>query len=191
MARNREYDENEVLRKAMELFWKQGYEKTSMQDLVEHMGIHRRSLYDTFGDKHALFMRGLERYGEIVKSKIEKQIQPIGSVKQAIRRIFEIVIQQDEQQLIGCLMVNTAVEMAMHDEEVAEKVVESFSKTENLFYELLQHGQQSGEISSQHDPKSLSQFLHNSLLGLRVLVKTTDDNKKLESIIDMTVSVID
>lgn len=55
MGRSREFDENVVLQKAMELFWKQGYEKTSLNDLVEHMGIHRRSLYDTFGDKHTLF----------------------------------------------------------------------------------------------------------------------------------------
>ena len=55
MARSKEFEENEVLDKAMKLFWEQGYEKTSMTDLVEHMGIHRRSLYDTFGDKHHCF----------------------------------------------------------------------------------------------------------------------------------------
>lgn len=60
MGRSREFDENVVLQKAMELFWKQGYEKTSLNDLVEHMGIHRRSLYDTFGDKHTLFLRTVD-----------------------------------------------------------------------------------------------------------------------------------
>lgn len=62
MARSKEFEVNEVLDKAIQLFWTQGYEKTSMQDLVEFMGIHRRSIYDTFGDKHALFMKALERY---------------------------------------------------------------------------------------------------------------------------------
>ena len=56
MGRNKEFEEEAVLQKAMELFWKQGYEKTSMSDLVEHMGIHRKSLYDTFGDKHSLYL---------------------------------------------------------------------------------------------------------------------------------------
>ena len=60
MGRSREFDENVVLQKAMELFWEQGYEKTSLSDLVEHMGIHRRSLYDTFGDKHTLFLKTLD-----------------------------------------------------------------------------------------------------------------------------------
>lgn len=191
MARNKEYDENEVLRKAMELFWKQGYEKTSMQDLVTHMGIHRRSMYDTFGDKHTLFMKALERYGEIIGTKIEKQVKPLDSVKQAIRRLFEMTIPKKEQQPIGCLTVNTAVELSLHDEEIAERIAKSFDKTENLLYELLLRGQKSGEVSDHHDAKRLSQFFHNSLVGLRVLAKTTGDKQKLESIIDMTLSVLD
>ncbi|HEY4550591.1 MAG TPA: TetR/AcrR family transcriptional regulator [Bacillus sp. (in: firmicutes)] len=191
MARNKEYDENEVLRKAMELFWKQGYEKTSMQDLVTHMGIHRRSMYDTFGDKHALFMKALERYDEIVETKIDTQVKLLDSAKQAIRRLFEMAIRQNEQQPIGCLTVNTAVELSLHDEEAAEKVVESFSKTESLLYELLLRGQKSGEVSDHHDVERLTQFIHNSLVGLRVLAKTTDDKQKLENIIDMTLSVLD
>ena len=191
MARSKEYDENEVLRKAMELFWKQGYEKTTMQDLVTYMGIHRRSMYDTFGDKHTLFMKALERYGEIIETKIDTQVKPLDTVKQAIRRLFEMAIQKNEQQPIGCLTVNTAVELSLHDKEAAEKVVESFYKTESLLFELLLRGQKSGEVSDHHDAKRLSQSFHNSLVGLRVLAKTTDDKKKLESIIDMTLSVLD
>ena len=72
MGRNKEFDETVVLRKAMELFLEQGYEKTSMNDLVEHMGIHRRSLYDTFGDKHALFMRTLDVFGEYMQGKLKR-----------------------------------------------------------------------------------------------------------------------
>jgi TetR/AcrR family transcriptional regulator, transcriptional repressor for nem operon len=191
MARSKEFDENEVLRKAMVLFWTQGYEKTSMQDLVTHTGIHRRSMYDTFGDKHALFMKALERYDEIIETSINLQVKKLDSVKKAIRRLFEMAILKNEKEPIGCLTVNTAVELSLHDEKVAEKVVKSFSKTENLLYELLLCGQKSGEISNHHDAKRLSLSIHNSLVGLRVLAKTTDDKEKLESIIDMTLSILD
>lgn len=191
MARSKEYDENEVLQKAMELFWDQGYEKTSMQDLVTHMGIHRRSLYDTFGDKHTLFMSALDRYEEVVGIKIDSQVKPLDSIKQAIRRLFEIAVYKDENKPVGCLTVNTAVELSRHDEEVAEKVVDSFAKTDQLLKELLLRGQASGEISHHHDVEKLSQFMHNSLVGLRVLVKTSDDKKRMENIIDMTLSVLD
>lgn len=191
MVRIKEYDENEALQKAMVLFWTQGYEKTSMQDLVTHMGIHRRSMYATFGDKHTLFMKALERYEEVVGIKINSQVKPLDSVKQAIRRLFEIAIYKNEKEPIGCLTVNTAVELSLHDEEVAEKVVDSFSKTEKLLYKLLLRGQTLGEISNHHDAEKLSQFIHNSLVGLRVLAKTSDDREKLESIIDMALSVLD
>ena len=81
--------------------------------------------------------------------------------------------------------------MSLHDEEIAEKVVESFLKTEDLLNELVLSGQASGEISQLHDAKKLSQFMHNSLVGLRVLAKTSDDQEKLDSIIDMTLSMLD
>lgn len=191
MARNREYDENEVLQKAMELFWRQGYEKTSMQDLVEHMGIHRRSIYDTFGDKHTLFLKALERYEQMVGNSMNSQIKLSDSVKQSIRRLFEITIFRSGEGPLGCLTVNSAVELSLHDEEVAKKVVDSFSKTERLLYELLMSGQESGEIPKTLDAGKTAVFIHNSLVGLRVLTKTTDDRQKLESIIDTTLSVLD
>ncbi|WP_019155449.1 TetR/AcrR family transcriptional regulator [Robertmurraya massiliosenegalensis] len=191
MARNKEFDENEVLLKAMDLFWIQGYEKTSMQDLVKYMGIHRRSLYDTFGDKHTLFIKALDRYNEIIRTRIENEVNQLNSVKDAIRNLFEMIIVRDIQQPIGCLTVNTAVELSLHDEQAAEMVVKSFSKTELLLNNLVLRGQKSGEISKNHDAKKMSEFLHNSLVGLRVMTKTTDDIEKLNNIIDMSLSVLD
>lgn len=191
MARNKEFDEKEVLRKAMELFWLQGYERTSMQDLVKYMGIHRRSLYDTFGDKHTLFIKALDNYNEIVKTRIENELSNLNSVKDAIRKLFKMIIVRDKQQLIGCLTVNTAVELSLHDEQAAEKVVESFSKTELLLKNLVIKGQKTGELSEHHDAKKISEYLHNSLVGLRVMAKTTDDTEKLNNIIDITLSVLD
>jgi TetR/AcrR family transcriptional regulator, transcriptional repressor for nem operon len=191
MARNKEFDESEVLRKAMELFWIQGYEKTSMQDLVKYMGIHRRSLYDTFGDKHTLFIKALDHYNEIIRTRIEYEVNQQNSIKEAIRQLFDMVIVRDKQQLIGCLTVNTAVELSLHDEQAANRVVESFSETELLLNNLVLRGQKSGEISKHHDAKKISEFLHNSLVGLRVMTKTTDDSEKLNNIVDISLSVLD
>lgn len=191
MARNKEFDEKEALRKAMELFWQQGYEKTSMNDLVDHMGVHRRSIYDTFGDKRTLFMSALTHYEELITTEMKKRVDSNLLVKQAIREVFKMVIYPGLNLPKGCLSVNAAVELSLLDEEIATKIAGMFTKTESLFYELLTHGQKNGEISRRHDPEVLSLFLHNSLVGLRVLVKTEDDNKKLESIVDMTLSVLE
>ena len=191
MARSKEFDVNQVLRKAMELFWQQGYEKTSMQELVDYMGIHRRSIYDTFGDKRTLFLSALSHYEELITSETKKRVDSKLLVKQGIREVFNMIIYPDLNLPKGCLSVNAAVELSLLDEEIATKIAEMFTKTEALFYELLKHGQKNGEISKNHDPEVLSLFLHNSLVGLRVLVKIEADKKKLESIVDMTLSVLD
>jgi TetR/AcrR family transcriptional repressor of nem operon len=191
MARKREFDEKEALSKAMGLFWKQGYEKTSMQDLVNYMGVHRRSIYDTFGDKHTLFMRVLSHYVEVIDGRIKNNIESELTVKQSIRKLFEMVIYPNEKQPKGCLTVNAAVELSLLDKEVAEKVTETFIKTETLLFDLLKQGQEQGEIPKHYDIKGLSQFIHNSLVGIRVLAKTTNDKKELETIIDLTLSTLD
>ncbi|HZG71349.1 MAG TPA: TetR/AcrR family transcriptional regulator [Chondromyces sp.] len=191
MARHKEFDEAKVLRKAMVLFWRNGYEKTSMQDLVDYMNIHRRSIYDTFGDKQTLFLRALQLFEEIIGKRMEQQIKPIISVKLAIRRLFEMVIFSDEEKPPGCFIVNTAIELSLHDEEIADRISKSFSKTESFIYELLLQGQISGEISNLLDIEKSSQFIHNSLIGVRVLAKTTKDKEKLQNIIDSTLAVLD
>jgi TetR/AcrR family transcriptional repressor of nem operon len=191
VARHKEYDEKEVLQKATELFRYQGYEKTSLQDLVSHMGIHRRSLYDTFGDKHTLFIKALEHYDHNMKKNMDIQVKNSSTVKGAIRSILEMAISQDNEKSVGCLTINSAVELTLHDQEVAEKIEQNFSKTEKIILELLLRGQDSGEIPKHHDIEKLSQFIHNSFVGLRVLVKTTNDKNKLKNIIDTTLSVLD
>lgn len=191
MARSKEFDVNQVLRKAMELFWQQGYEKTSMQELVDYMGIHRRSIYDTFGDKRTLFLSALSHYDELITSETKKRVDSNLLVKQGIREVFNMIIYQNLNLPKGCLSVNAAVELSLIDEEIVTKIAGMFTKTEALFYELLKHGQENGEISKSHDPEVLSLYLHNSLVGLRVLVKIEADKRKLESIVDMTLSVLD
>src|SRR6201986_4496734 len=93
MARHKEFDRDEALQKAMEVFWSRGYEAASIQDLVEHMGINRQSLYDTFGDKHSLFLQALDRYREVEGRKLFGLLEQSGSVKRALRQGFEVVVE--------------------------------------------------------------------------------------------------
>ncbi|MES9685658.1 TetR family transcriptional regulator [Bacillus sp. AFS001701] len=190
MARNKEFDEEVVLRKALELFLEKGYEKSSIQDLVACMGIHRRSIYDTFGDKHTLFINVLEKYQKLWRAKVNSTINNENSVKEAIRKIFEIGISKSDFNTYGCMIVNTAVELGLHDEESNQKVRDSYSNTEKLFHELILSGQKTGEISMEENAEQLSQYLLNSFIGIRVLVKSENNNEKLNNIIDMTLSCI-
>ncbi|OKP75529.1 TetR family transcriptional regulator [Paenibacillus helianthi] len=191
MARSKEFDVDNVLGKAMNVFWQQGYEKTSMQDLVTGMGIHKRSMYDTFGDKHTLYIKAMERFAEMTASKMEGRVEGTDSAKEAIRLLFDTIIYKQESEPTGCLLVNTAVELANHDPAATSKVNEAFLQTEQLFERLVVQGQASGEISSRHQAANLAVFLHNALVGLRVMVKTTPDKDKLQTIADTTLAMLD
>lgn len=191
MARSKEFDVDIVLGKAMNVFWQQGYEKTSMQDLVTGMGIHKRSMYDTFGDKHTLYMKAIDRYVQNTSANMEEQVKEAASAKGAIRQLFELILQMAEMDPKGCLLVNTAVELSYHDPEAAARVNEAFLDTEQLIERLLLDGQASGEISRRRPAADLAAYLHNALVGLRVMVKTTRDVNKLQGIIDTTLEVLD
>ncbi|MBL4956676.1 TetR family transcriptional regulator [Bacillus velezensis] len=191
MARSKEFDEKAVLRKAMELFWEQGYEKTSMQDLVDHMGIHRRSIYDTFGDKRSLFLASLNHYEELIANEMESIISNNSSIKQVIRDVFIFVLNSIEQYPKGCLSVNAAIELSLLDKEIGCIVTKMFNRTEDMFNNLIKRGQTSGEISKEIDSDNISRFLHNNLVGIRVLIKTNYSKKELEGIITLALSVLD
>src|SRR5437588_10770448 len=97
MARPKTFDRTEMLDRAMELFWYRGYEATSIHDLLEHLEISRQSLYDTFGDKHALFLEALKRYEEKGKASMVATLNGSGSGKEAIAHTFRNTIQSYAQ----------------------------------------------------------------------------------------------
>lgn len=190
MGRSKEFEENIVLQRAMELFWQQGYEKTSMSDLVEHMGIHRKSLYDTFGDKHALYLKVIDLYGEYSTSKLKAETFKAKTAYQAIQSIFDYMIEGNKDKQWGCLFVNAATEMGTWDKEVVEKTEDAFSQTEEFIAGIVREGQKSGEFSINYDADILGEVLHNTLLGLRVLVRTSSSKEKMHRIADFFLNLL-
>lgn len=192
MGRSKEFEESEVLRKAMELFLEQGYEKTSMNDLVEHMGIHRRSMYDTFGDKHSLFMKALDVFGDYMQVVLKNEVSHAETPKQSIKFVFDRVIEGvlDNDRHWGCLFVNSAAELGARDEEVKERTEKAFAQTELFLEKLIKKGQQEGEISNVYDASTLAEYLHNALIGIRILSRNSASKEKLHRIAELSLSVL-
>jgi len=193
MARTKDFDENEVLSKAIQIFWYKGYNGTSMQDLVDGLGISRSSLYDTYTDKHTLFVKALESYQNTGACKIQEIISNSGSAKATIKELLEFVINEllcDEQQK-GCFMVNAEVEVAPHDAEVNNLVCKNDQQMEDAFYLVIGKGQDSGEIKKNQDARALSRFIFNTVKGIRVTAKSTSDRAVFDDIIKLTVSALD
>lgn len=190
MGRSKEFEEHIVLERAMELFWQQGYEKTSMSDLVEGMGIHRKSIYDTFGDKHALYLKAIDFYREYTVNKLRSETLKAETAQQAIQNIFNYMIEVNEDRKWGCLFVNAATEMGPWDREVVEKTEDAFNQTEEFIVKIVREGQESGEFSTKYDAEILGEVLHNTLIGLRVLARTSATKDKMHRIADFFLNLL-
>jgi TetR/AcrR family transcriptional regulator, transcriptional repressor for nem operon len=193
MARQKEFDHDEVLHKAMEVFWARGYEATSIQSLVKHMGINRQSIYDTFGDKHALFLQALDRYREIQSRKVFEQLDRPGSVKKNLRLLFEGVVDKarSEEGRRGCFVGNSMSELAGRCKATANRTCSSVASAEKIFRRALERGREQGELRRVQDTRAVARFLYCNLQGLLLLAKATGDHKMLSDVVKVTLSVLD
>jgi TetR/AcrR family transcriptional repressor of nem operon len=192
MARTKDFDEDEVLQKAMNLFWHKGYNGTSMQDLVDGLGISRSSMYDTFGDKHTLFMKALENYKKLATAQMKIIVDNAPTAKEAIRRMLEYTVAEllRDDQHRGCFLVNAGVEMAPHDAEVSKMLCDNDKQLEKYFNEAIKTGQRNGEISNEQSSHALAQFILNSIKGIRVTAKSGADKKVFRDIVEVTIRVL-
>ena len=191
VARTKEFERDVALDRAMRVFWRKGYDAASLQDLVEAMGIGRQSLYDTFGDKHALYLAALDRYGTIFGARMMAPLQEGGPVKPALHQIFAGLIEESVSEGgWGCFAVNAAVERAPCDPQTARRAEANFAGGEATLREALQCAQESGEIGPGHDPRALARYFYNAIQGLRVTAKATRDRETLEDIVRVTLSVL-
>src|SRR5215210_2339788 len=181
MPRTKEFRPEEALDAAVQLFWLRGYGATSMRDLLDGMGIGRGSFYDTFGDKHALFLAALDRFESSRTSWIDEALEDSGldGIEEVFRRTIEGMVRFEPRR--GCLLANTAVELAPHDPEVAARISRYVRRTEEAFTGALVRAQGAGEIPAESsDPKVLARFLVSNLHGLRVLARAGSDRETLE-----------
>ena len=193
MARHKEFDRNDALHKAMEVFWSRGYEAASIQDLVSHMGVNRQSIYDTFGDKHALYLQALDRYRDVEGRRLIELLERPGSVKRSLRQLFCEVVDRavSDPKHRGCFMGNATSELAGRCKETAARTFNNMATMEDAFYRALRRGKQEGEITGIHDPRAAARFLLCTLQGLLLMAKARGDRKVLNDVVKVTLSVID
>ncbi len=190
MPRTKDFEPQEALDAAMYLFWRKGYEAASMRELLDAMSIGRGSFYDTFGDKHALFLAALDRFREVRTSWIEEVLERAGleGIEVVFRRTVDGLVAPEVRR--GCLLANSAVELAPHDPEVAGRIYRYVSRTEDAFEDALTRARKTGEIPADSDPKALARFLVNTLHGLRVLARAGSDREVLDDAVSVALRAL-
>jgi TetR/AcrR family transcriptional repressor of nem operon len=192
MARQKEFNQDEALQKAMEVFWRCGYEGASIQDLVQHMGINRQSMYDTFGDKHALFLQALDRYCESQSRRVFEVLERPGSVRKNVRLLFEEAVERalSEEGRRGCFVGNATSELAGRCKETAVRSCKSMASAEKTFQRALMRGTEQGEFRIR-DTRAVARFFYCVLQGLVLTAKASRDRKLLNDVVKVTLSVLD
>ncbi|NEQ46850.1 MAG: TetR/AcrR family transcriptional regulator [Leptolyngbya sp. SIOISBB] len=191
MARTKKFDPQLALSKAMAVFWEQGYTATSIQDLVEAMGIHRGSLYDTFQGKRQLFLEAIALYQDTIVQAAIAHLKAPGAARSAIERHFWQLAERSAEQPCGCLITNTLVELAPEDAELVAILNQGIQQVEDAFFQALVRAQDQGEIGAHQDIRTLAHYLTTSLQGLRVMSRLNPHADSLKQTIRLILKALD
>ena len=185
MARPREFNRDEVLERAMQVFWSKGYTATSMRDLTEAMGLSKSSLYDTFGSKHDLFLESIDFY----RDNVTVQVRSVAELERPAMQVIAAVLGRAVDRILepngrrGCFLNNCAVEIGPVDDKAAERLRAGFGVMEETFLRLVRRAQLEGAISPTRDALSLARYLTSTVNGIMVIGKAHPDRTVLDDIV--------
>lgn len=192
VGRPREFDPDEVVDAAMEVFGAGGFAATSTEDLCAGAGVSRSSLYNTFKSKRDLYARSLRRYAERSRADQAAALDRPGPVRPIIRDFLLSIVdnQLADPGRRGCLALSAAVEIGPADAEVATLARRDFDDLVDTFRALIERGQRTGEISADRDSQALARLAHGTLTALHVVGRVAEDRKRLTDMIDALVDSI-
>jgi TetR/AcrR family transcriptional repressor of nem operon len=192
MPRSREYEPEEALEKAMQAFWQKGYSDTSLEDLVERTGVSRYGLYSTFGDKHDLFMACLTRYRTVAVAWLLTPMEAPDASLAAIRGYFDSLVKIGTTPAgrMGCLICNTAIEVAPIDRDAAKQVNALFQRMRNAFRSALTNAKKHGEVSSGLDEEAHADYLTGVAQGLFVLTRSSAGGVSIQSFVQVALEAL-
>jgi len=186
MSRPPSFDRTEKVEEAMHLFREQGYEATSVQDLVDHLGLNRSSLYNAFGGKHDLYLEALDYCRRTEREALGEHLREAPTAIAGIRRACEAVVEQVTSDPCGCLTTNATVECATSDPSTQERACETLSAMQSLFQDTVERAQEQGDIDPSRDAEAIGHYLTNAYNGLYLTAKTCPSTDVLENIVTET-----
>lgn len=184
MARPREFDEQDAVARAADLFHRRGYHATSTRDLGEALALSPSSLYRTFGDKHALFLRALDHYQSAESERATAALEGDRPVRELLREWLGSMVSADADGPPGCFVINTATEIGTDDPDTTQRVHGTFAGTTEIIADLLRRGVTVGELPADLDADTTADLLFTILIGLRVRYRAGHDPQRLRDTVD-------
>lgn len=192
IGRPLEYDPDDVLDAAMHMFWRQGYDATSLQDLLEGMNLSKSSLYQAFGSKRNLFFQCIKRYQELTMAEMQERLLKSESGLQFVIETLSGVVKEVNEVANpkGCLVTNTANEFSQSDSQIAMRVAHGLDGYRDMFRQAIKKGQQDGSVRSDIEAELLANYLLTSMSGLRIMVKAGTNHTTLENMVEVIVDTV-
>lgn len=189
---DKQFDPNEALEKAMQLFWTNGYAATGLAELQEQMGIGRKSLYDTFGNKQQLFIKALQFYSDTVVrqmfSELNKEGSPLGNVRRLMRML------QDQHALPeskGCMLGVSMAQCTTSDDKMADVLRRHIKGLEEAFYKTFKRAQEMGELNGNTNIRDLARLFMGIGQGLALVGRVQDSPAVPRSIVNAALAVLE
>ena len=184
MARLKEFDEERAIDKAVDCFWAHGYGATSVRDLADAMGIGGTSLYNAYGDKRALFVKCLERYANRSSRERMARLEEKHAPREAIVAFLSEIIERSlkDADCKGCLLVNSALDVAPHDAAIGAAVAGYLDEIRDFFRRNIEAARRTGAVPKNLDAEAVSGHLLGVLVGIRALARVKRERKLLESV---------
>jgi TetR/AcrR family transcriptional repressor of nem operon len=192
MGRRCEFDPDQALEAAMQLFWQKGYQHTSVSELLDAMGINRWSMYETFGDKPQLFLKALLLYRQRWAAFIAEHLRAEGSPRAALMALVRAMGQEivADKLMRGCLIANSAFELKQLEADAAEVVLSGLRNLEKAIAACIARAQEAGEIGRGHDPRTLARFMIASINGIRSTGRVETRRAALMELVEVALSVL-
>ncbi len=188
---DKQFDTEVALRSAMEVFWQRGYEGAGMRELLERMGIARKSLYDTFGSKRELFLRALRLYSDSELAAVRQTLDRDGSALDNLREVlngWQDACGAEERR--GCLLGNNIAHFSGDDVEMMSLLRLHLESLERAFARAIEKAQRDGEIGTDADPADLARMLVATAQGLALMARVRDDDGFAESVVRRTLAAL-
>lgn len=189
MARPREFDEDRAVDAAMRSFWAGGYEATSTQDLCAATGLGRSSIYNTFHSKRDLFERALRRYMAMKDHDTLAVLAGDAGIRDKVWTLFRWVVEAQESDPLGCLVVNSLVECPA-DEEIADLLARNEELRLGALRDAFEAARRAGEIGADRDPVALAHFVVATISGMQVAARAGAGRAVLESVATTALTAI-
>jgi len=193
IGRPREFDTEQALQAAMQVFWKKGYEATSLTDLLEAMKISKSSFYQTFANKHQLFENCIVQYQDTFISNMTASLRKAKTGRAFIEDTFNAKAEKakPKSDRRGCLILNCVSEFAQKDPVIAALITKSIQKITDVFLAAIKRAQQEGDISKNKNPRPLARYLLSSMHGLTAMVKAGASPTEIREVSRVVLTALD